>query len=50
MSYREYEDPNFGEVRRKSMKREIDEALDEELDALNEIDFYSNVDDVKKFM
>lgn len=46
VNYREYEDYSFNEVRRKSRKREIDEALDEELEALAEIDNFNNVENM----
>ena len=46
VNYKEYEDSNYGEVRRKSRKREIDEALDEELEALVEIDNFSSLENM----
>jgi hypothetical protein len=46
VNYREYDDSNLNEVRRKSRKREIDEALDEELEALTEIDNFNSVENM----
>lgn len=49
MSYKEYNESNFGEVRRKTKKREIEEAFDEELEAFVDIND-DNDDEWKLFL